>query len=328
MAFSFGPTGPVSGKPGGPLAGATGAGVGTNFKSLISGAPHADIKRATVGMPSRGDFGAPVTAPTIGDPSRASYGTPSREGLGDTIHAARQAKAGFDNPRGTEAFRNIMGLANEQTGAQESEISRHAADAAQRRGYAGGFEDSAQSAQRDRMAALASAGFAGAAQVRQEEGEQYGRAIGAFTQLQDSYQQAKSAGDIAFARDLTQTHIAQAEANLHAMDTNTQQGLAYADAVNQAKRLQAQLDADFNKDLIDNNRYIQGQQQIASQLMLQREALAAQAAAQDKTLAARKREFDIEQGFKEKQFGETKREFDLGLKANPNTAYRAFRNLS
>jgi len=248
------------------------------------------------------------------------------------MSAAIKGKPVDEVRRLIRAFKSLMSLANERTGAQESEIGRHAADAAQRRGYAGGFEDSAASAQADRMSALATAGFEGAAQVRQEESDHYGKAIGAFAQLQDSYNQAKSAGDIAYARDLTQTHISQAEANLHALDLNSQQGLAYAGAVNDAKRLQAQLDADFNKDLIDNNRYIQGQQQIAAQLMLQRESIAAQERAQDKTLAARKREFDIDQGFKEKQFGEQKREFDVGLKANPNTAYRAlpgqsFRNI-
>lgn len=313
--------GPVSSKPGG--VGGIGAGVGTNFKSLVSGKPNAPIKKATVGMPNRGDFGGPVTAPTIEGPKRESYGQPDASGLARAAFDAHHAQRGFQNPTGTGAFKNLMSLANERTGAQESEIARGASDASQRRGYAGGFEDSAASAQADRMSALASTGFEGAAQIRQEEGDMYGKAIGAFTQLQDSYQQAKSAGDVSYASDLTKTHIAQAEAGLHALDLNSQQGLQYADAVNQAKRLQAQLDSDFNKDLIDNNRYIDAQHQLAAQLMMQREALQAQAAAQDKTLAARKREFDTESAFKQKQFGEQKREFDTGLKANPNTAYRA-----
>lgn len=313
-------SGPVSSKPVGP-GGATG--IGTNFGHLISGKPNAPIKKAVVGMPNRGDFGGPVTAPTIEGPNRASYGRPDIAGIHEAGRAVSVAQAGFQNPTGTSAFHNLMSLANERTGAQESEIGRHAADASQRRGYSGGFEDSAASAQADRMSALASTGFQGAAQIRQEEGDMYGKAIGAFTQLQDSYQQAKTAGDVSYASDLTKTHIAQAEAGLHALDLNSQQGLAYADAVNQAKRQQAQLDSDFNKDLIDNNRYIDAQHQLAAQLMMQREALQAQATAQDKTLAARKREFDTESAFKEKQFGEQKREFDTGLKANPNTALRA-----
>lgn len=317
---------PLTGMVNGPVN-AKGPGVstsvGTNFKSLVSGKPNAPIKKATVAMPNRGDFGGPVTAPTIEGPTRASYGKPDMGGLLATRKAAEDAKFGFQNPTGTSAFKNLMSLANERTGAQESEIARGASDASQRRGYAGGFEDSAASAQADRMSALAQTGFAGAAQIRAEEGDMYGKAIGAFTQLQDSYNQAKSAGDISYASDLTKTHIAQAEAGLHALDLNSQQGLAYADAVNQAKRQQAQLDSDFNKDLIDNNRYIEAQRQLAAQLMMQREALQAQATAQDKTLAARKREFEAESAFKEKQFGEQKREFDKNLLANPNTATRA-----
>jgi len=303
--------GGIAGGGAGILGGIGGA--GTVFRSIVSGKPGAAIKPPKVGLPSRGDFGAPVASPTVGDPNRANYGTPDRAGLQETSLNAREAEASFNNPRGTGAFRNLMGLAQEQTGQQASEVAREARDASQRRGYAGGFEDTARQTQQDRMSALASAGFQGADAIQQREGEQYGRAIGAFTQLQTSYNEAKQQGDTAFASDLTKTHIENAENVLKTAGLNMQQQLAYAGALNDAKQLQAKLDQDFNNSLIDNNRYIQGQQQIAAQLL-----------AQQMALEEKKREFNIDTGEQEKTRSEQEREFDLGLKANPGTALRTF----
>jgi len=289
-----------------------GTGIGSTFKSMFSGKPNAPIKQAKVGLPDRGSFGSPTGTPTITDPNRKSYGAPSSAGLRETAQAGRKALAGFNDPRSTEAFQNIMGLAQEQTGQQESERGRHAADTAQRGGF-GGLEDEERAAKQDRMSALATAGFAGAESVRAQESEQYGRAIGAFTQLQTSYNQAKQEGDTAFAKDLTATHMANAENTLKSAGLNMEQQLAYGSALNEAKMLQAQLDQQFNNSLIDNNRYIEGQQQIAAQLM-----------AQQMALKEKQREFDVESAFKDKSFAEQQRQFDLGLKANPNTALRTF----
>lgn len=288
-------------------------GIGSTFKTLFSGAPNAPIKQAKVVLPSRSDYGAPTAAPTIADPSRSSYGTPDATGLKDTRGTAMKAQFGFNNPRGTGAFKSLMGLAEAQTSQQVSEQGRHASDAAQRRGYSGGFEDSARQSQQDRMSGLASAGFAGADQVRQSEGEEYGRAIGAFTQLQSSYNEAKSAGDISFAKDLTATHLANAENTLKTAGLNMDQQQAFASGLNEAKMLQAKLDQDYNNSLIDNNRFIEGQQQISAQLL-----------AQQMALQEKQREFDSDSAFKNKQFDESQRQFDLSLKANPNTALRTF----
>lgn len=293
---------------GGGVSGLGGGQVGGIFKqfSQSSGAPNAPIKPVKVDLPNRGDFGGPAATPTITPPSRSDFGTPDRAGIDEAAKAGRDALKGFNDPTSTGAFQRLMGLAGEQTAAQAGEQSRHAADAAQRRGYGGGFESTARSAAADRMSALATAGFAGAQSIQQAEGEQYGRAIGAFTELQKSYNEALSTGDVAFAHDLTTTRIQQAQAQLSTLDLNQRQQLAYADALNQAKQLQATLNEQFNKDLIDNNRFIQGQAQVAAQL-----------AAQMATLQEHKREFDISDA-------ERKREFDLGLKANPGTALRTF----
>lgn len=291
--------------------GSSGSGV---FRSLSGGspAPRASIRRATVVGPNRGDFGSPGTTPVIGLPNRGDYGTVDRGGIDATSAAANKALKGFNDPTGTGAFKNLMGLAGEQTAAAAGEERRHAADAGQRRGYSGGFEDTARAASQDRMSALASAGFAGAQQVQQEEGAQYGRAIGAFTALQDSYNQAMTTQNVSFARDLTTTRIQQASNSLATMDLNQRQQLAYADAVNTAKQLQATLDEQFNKDQIDNNRYIQANQQIAAQLQASMAAL-----------SQRSHEFDVTSRQSDEAMKERQREFDLGLKANPNTAQRA-----
>lgn len=290
--------------------------LGGTFGSLFGKAPNAKITPPKVGLPTRADFGPNAQAPTIADPNRANYGEPSRAGIDDAAMVGRMSEAGFLNPRGTGAFKNLMGLANEQTGLQESERARQSADAAQRRGYAGGGEDDARQAASDKMQALASAGFQAADTIQQREGDQYGRAIGAFTQLQSSYNDAKSRGDIAFANDLTQAHIANAENVLKTAGLNMDQQKAYAETLSQAKQLQATLDEQYNNSLIDNNKYIAGQQQIAAQLL-----------AQQMALNEKKREFDIGTSEQDKARAEQQREFDLQLKANPGTALRTFANL-
>lgn len=269
----------------------TSAGVGAwggTFKSLLSGAPHANITKVKVATPERGEFGTPNAPPVMGMPQKGDYGLDAndalhaRQEMGRARGEATTAQKGFLNPTGTSAFKNLMGLANERTAAQEGEVARGAKDASSRRGYSAGFEDSARGAQADRMAALATTGFEGAEMVRKTEGEHYGQAMDAFSKLNASYTDAQATGNTAYARDLTQTRIADAQNRLSTMDLNQRQQLAYGDSLNQARQLQAQLDEQFNKDLIDNNRYIQGQQQIAAQL-----------AAQMAALGERAREFDV-----------------------------------
>jgi hypothetical protein len=130
--------------------------------------------------------------------------------------------------------------------------------------------------------------------VQQEYGAQYGRAIGAFAQLEDSYNQAMTAQKVAYAHDLTNTHIAQAEDALKTMELNSNQQLAYAGAVTQAKELQARLLQDYNGSLIDNARFIQGNASIAASLF---GALA--------SLQEKGREFNISQAEGQREFNLT-----------------------
>lgn len=286
--------------------------VGSSFKSIY-GKPNAPIKRPVVAGPNKGDFGTEVQAPTISGPNRKDFGTVDRAGLDAAAIASANALKGFNNPRGTAAFKDLMGLADVQTSRQAGERQRGAREASQRSGSRVGYEDEAREAERDKMKALAETGFEGAANIRESQLGLYNASEGAFTQLQTSYNQAKQAGDTAFANALTETNFKNAESQLQAAGLNMEQKLAYGNALNEARKLQAQLDQAFNGSLIDNNKYIEGQQQIAAQLLAQQQAL-----------EQHKKEFDFESRFKEKQFSEQQREFDLGLKANPNTSLRTF----
>jgi len=278
---------------------------GSIFAQFLK-APNAPIRPAQVGLPSPGDYGTPGTAPTIADPSKGNYGLDptdkanAQRGIEEAAANAAEAHFGFDNPMKTGAFATLMNQANELTGGAQQAAAMQAKDAAQRRGYAGGFEDSSRSASIDKMNALASAGFAGADSIRKTEGDMYGKAIGAFTALQDSYNQAEAAGNTAFAHDLTSTHIENAANQLKTMDLNQQQRAHYGDALNQARQLQAQLNEQFNKDQIDNSRFIQGNAQIAAQLQ-----------ATMATLGEKAREFNISAGQQQQQFGEGQREFNV-----------------
>lgn len=287
--------------------------IGTSFTNIVSGKPNAPIKRPIVERPSMGDFGAPVQAPTIQGPNRKDFGTVDPAGIKKAAFDANRALKGFNDPRSTKAFQDLMGLASERTAAGVANRRKDAALATQRSGSKVGYEDEARQAERDRMSALATAGFEGAASIREQQAGVYQAAEGAFAQLQTSYNAAKQAGDTAFANALTETNFKNAEAQLQAAGLNMEQKLAYGNALNEARKLQAQLDQQFNNSLIDNNKYIEGQQQIAAQLLAQQQAL-----------EQHKKEFEFESKFKEQQLAEQQRQFDLGLKANPNTALRTF----
>lgn len=317
MAF-IPPTGGVASNPSPFGTGAFASNSGSVFRQLQGKAPNANISPVQVERPDRADYGTPGAAPTITDPNKGDYGLDpadklaNQRALTSAGGIANKAQWGFNNPTKTGAFANLMNLAGETTGAAQQAAALHAKDAAQRRGYAGGFEDTARQSSIDKMNALAMAGGTAAESIRKDEGDMYGKAIGAFTALQSSYNEAQASGNTAFAHDLTSTHIQNAENQLKNMDLNQQQQAHYGDALNQAKQLQAQLNEQFNKDKIDNNRFIQGNAQIAAQL-----------AATMATLAEHRREFDIGTQQSARDFAEKQREFDTSLAADPRTALRA-----
>ena len=281
--------------------------VGTNFNKLVSGKPNAPIKPPVVSMPNRGDYGAPGVAPTVGDPNRKNYGEPSTAGIPQAAKAAHDALGMVKNPTGSEYFRNLMGQADATLAQAESSANFEAKDAAQKSGF--GNADSARMAQQDKMSALAMSEFAGGKAAAELGTDLYGKAESAFVGLQTSFNQAKQAGDTAYAQDLTQTHLANAQNFLQNAGLNMNQQVSFAHDLNEAKGLQAKLDQDFNNSLIDNNRYIEQSQQIAAQLAMQQAALKQHAY-----------EFDVGQKTHKEDQAFAAREHDKDLLANTNTA--------
>lgn len=281
--------------------------VGTTFNKIVSGKPNAPIQHPVVSMPNRPDYGAPTGTPTIGAPDRGDYGKPSRAGIPEAAKAAHDALGMVKNPTGSEYFKSLMGQADATLSQAESSANFEAKDAAQKSGF--GNADSARMAQQDKMSALAMSEFAGGKAAAEFGADVYGKAESAFVGLQTSFNQAKQAGDTAYAQDLAKTHLANAENFLNTAQLNMNQQLAFAHDLNEAKGLQAKLDQDFNNSLIDNNRYIEQSQQIAAQLAMQQAALKQHAY-----------EFDVgvKQHKEDQAFAAHQHELDL--LANPGTA--------
>ena len=285
--------------------------VGTNFNKLVSGKPNAPIKKAQVGLPNRGDYGTPGVAPTVGDPTRGSYGTPSTAGIAEAAGGARRALKDINNPTGSEYFKSLLGAASQTQAAGEASTTFAAKEAGQRSGYANA--DAGREAHQARLSNLAIAQTGAGKDAAELAEKTYGTAESAFVGLQTSYNQAKQAGDTAYAQDLTQTHLANAQNFLQNAGLNMNQQLTFAKDLNEAKGLQAKLDQDFNNSLIANNQYIEQSQQIAAQLAMQQAALrqhayefdvgqkthkedrAFAASEHAKDARARAREFDVSQ---------------------------------
>lgn len=241
---------------------------------LVANPNAGKISRPIVPMPGRGDFGAPIAAPTVQGPNRKDFGQADRGGIADAGRDLSKFRQGFNDPTSTGAFQNLMKLTNEQTAAQESEVARHARDATSRAGYTGGFSAATRQARGDRMKALAEAGFAGAAQVRGEELDAYKSAGDRFAQLMSGYNQAQSAGNVAFGNAASSAKELQARLGMDTAGLNQQSQLAWAGAKADAQKLQSQLDSAFNNQLIDAGRYQQMSESVAAQLKLQELKLA------------------------------------------------------
>jgi hypothetical protein len=112
-----------------------------------------------------------------------------------------------------------MSLATERTTAFEESQQREAQEIASRRGYVGGTSDVAERAATDKARALASAGFEGAAQIREQAAAIYGADVDAYTSLLVAHQQANTAGNLAYANALADAAKLQGE-----LDSRFQQG--------------------------------------------------------------------------------------------------------
>lgn len=288
-----------SGTSGG-LAGALSSGmgaIGSGFRSLFGRSAGAQIKRPVVAGPNPEDYRPTATRPVVGLPTRADFGpAPDKTDILNARKDVAGFRKGFNDPTHTTAFQNLMGYTEETTGAQEAEVARAAREASSRAGYAGGFNQAAKQAARDRMTATATAGFEGADAIRKQELEGYGLASTALTGRVGSYNDTMSRINTAFGNALASAHETQGHIDLGFADLVQKGQLSYADAVATAKQLQAQLDQAFNGSLIDNAKYMQMQRSLEVEWARAQQALAEQAREFDVTQRESNRRFDLGEG--------------------------------
>lgn len=299
-------------------------GLGSNFSSILSNKNNVVPKPVTVKGPSRGDFGDPGPRPTIATPTRGSYGGgdslavnafgSARKGMHDSAH-------GFNDPTGTAAFKNLMNLESEQGAAVEGEVNRSARDATSRAGYSGGFGARSRQASQDRFQSIAQGGMAAAAQVRGEELDKYKSDSANATSLANGINEQTGASNRAFGNDLAAAQRGQGELDLGFGKLVQERNLSFAEAQQEANRLQAQLDSAFQSQLIDAGRYNQISASLAAQL--------AQSQAQMKEEGRR---FDLSRGDQLKRDQAAQVELDRqrrerGVDPNSGSHYGGFNGL-
>lgn len=195
-----------------------------------------------------------IKRPVVERPAFGDYGAPNREGIGEQRGEALGFLGEYNNPTKSDAYGNILNVANERTAIAAAEEGRVSREAAQRRGYGGGGASAtSRRAAQDRMVALALTAGEAATSIREQGGEMYKGASKNYTDLVGGY-------------------------NAQMADRNMQ----YAGALQEARRLQAELDSAFNNQLIDAAKYEQMSSSIEAQLEAQREKLAEE-----------KRQFDL-----------------------------------
>jgi hypothetical protein len=287
--------------------GGTAGGGGGMFDIFNSGPANAPIKPPKVRGPNPSDYPTPGTRPVIGAPNRSDFSSPEMDAslkhqqgnIDVTRGDVRRAASGFNDPTHTSAFANLMGLADSQTSSTADEARRQAQENTSRAGYAGGFQGAAKQAALDKMKAVAGEGFAGAAQIRKEEGDQYQRASESMNSQINSYNQAETAMNTQFGQALAARNSDQAHVDLGFAQLVQTAQLGFADAKAKANELQAQLDEQFNNSMIDNAKYNQMSRSLAVEWQLAQQKIKEQA-----------REFDVGTSQGNLDRAEKQREFD------------------
>lgn len=156
--------------------------------------------RDTLGLPSfqdiLGRMGGSAGTKEFGNAGAAGEGAAfAKNELGNWKKDLRGERGQLDvlrgnikNPTKTSGFQNVMRLTNERLG-QASEAAQHqAADAASRRGYVGGYSPGAT--EKNRMEALATAGYETAAKEREAQQAQFGNEASLYGSELGGYQSA------------------------------------------------------------------------------------------------------------------------------------------
>lgn len=172
--------------PGGNISGAGVGSVGTAARQARYAMDTMGVPNFAEIMKGGGGFGG-VTE--FGNAGLAGQGAAFAKGeLENFKGGLNAARADFAHPTQSAGFQAGMGLAREQTAGAVADERRQAAEAAQRRGYAGGYDP--RQGDIDRMRALSEAGFAGVKDAREQalgqfgaEAQGYGDALGAYKDL-------------------------------------------------------------------------------------------------------------------------------------------------
>lgn len=166
--------------------------------------------RDTLGLPSfqdiLGKLGSGMGTKEFGNAGAAGAGADfAKNELGNWKNDLRgeqgnlqQIRNNIRNPTGTSGFQNVMRLTNERLGQAAQADQRQAADAASRRGYVGGY--SPGETEKNRMDALATAGYEAAGKEREAQQAQFGNEAGLYGSEMGGYQSALGAYS-----DLTKT---------------------------------------------------------------------------------------------------------------------------
>ncbi len=148
---------------------------------------------------------------TVQGPDRGDYKAPDNR---DVLGAARERnkfRSEYEDPTHSRAFSDLMGIASDTTARNAEETARLGQQRAARSGtFGGGGDVDMERASRDRMRALAEAGFEGAGSIRDQALKGYGDASQSFTALAGAQKEAEASANRAYADDLTKSRLTQA----------------------------------------------------------------------------------------------------------------------
>lgn len=200
---------PVS-RPGGPGAGGIGGQLGRGvegakaFKDMMGLPSWADIMAKLEGGGSAGGGAGPTIGGLYHDKEYGNAGmakagaakmaaemAQNKAALAKQLANVNKARAAYNDPTHQQGFQNIMRLTNEQENAAVESNREAEAFAAQRRGYVGGYNPGR--AEKDRLEAIAQAGYENADAERKSALGLLGAETGQYGAQQAEYSDAMKA---------------------------------------------------------------------------------------------------------------------------------------
>jgi len=144
-------------------------------------------------------------------PSIDDYASPSREGLDRLSAESEEFKRGFEDPRSTGRFGTLLGIAAAQNTRIADERDRRAQEIASRRGFVGGYSGERERADAAASQQIAESGFSIADSVSREYADLYGGAAERLTGAEGQHRGLLAARDAAYAEALAEADRLQAQ---------------------------------------------------------------------------------------------------------------------